>query len=103
MVDRSIPLGQQGRTRAVAGSPTGVPDSTFRYAGLHQPAVSDDGRFVAFTADADAAAPVPAWSTGAVPGGYATSQVYVWDRSATDPSTAVSAVHPASVGRHRHR
>ena len=65
VVDRTVPLGQQGRTRAVAGSPAArAVDSTFRYHGLHQPAVSDDGRFVAFTADADAAAPVPTWSSG---------------------------------------
>ena len=92
MVDRAVALGQQGRTQAVAGTPAQSPSSTYRYHGLHQPALSDDGRFVAFTSDADSAAAVPVWSTGDVAGQFATSQAYVWDRAAPDPGTAVVAV-----------
>ena len=98
VVDRAVPLGQQGRTRAVAGTPAQAPAGTSRYHGQHQPAVSDDGRFVAFTSDADSAAAVPAWSAGAVAGQFADAQVYVWDRQAPDPGSAVVAVSAPSAG-----
>ncbi len=97
VVDRTIPLGQQGRTQPVAGSPAAAPSTTFRYHGLHEPAVSDDGRFVAFTADADAAAPVPAWSSGDVPGGFATSQVFVWDRQGSGAAAVSRVSSPAAT------
>ena len=97
VVDRTIPLGQQGRTQPVAGSPAAAPSTTFRYHGLHEPAVSDNGRFVAFTADADAAAPVPVWSSGDVAGGYATSQVYVWDRQGSGAAAVSRASSPAAT------
>jgi Tol biopolymer transport system component len=92
VVDRSIALGQQGRSRAIAGTPARAPDTTFRYRGLRQPALSDDGRFLAFTADAESSAAVPVWGVGDVAGQFATSQVYVWDRGSPDPGTAVVAV-----------
>ncbi len=99
VVDRSVALGQQGRTRAVAGTPARSPETTSRYRGLHQPAVSDDGRFVAFTSDAASATAVPTWPAADVPGQFATSQVFVWDRSAPDPGTAVGIVSaPAAAG-----
>ncbi len=97
VVDRTVPLGQQGRTQPVAGSPAAAPSTTFRYHGLHEPAVSDDGRFVAFTADADAAAPVPVWSSGDVAGGYATSQVYVWDRQGSGAAAVSRVSSPAAT------
>ncbi|MFT3852233.1 MAG: choice-of-anchor D domain-containing protein [Ilumatobacteraceae bacterium] len=98
VVDRSVPLGQQGRTRAVAGTPAQVPDTTFRYHGLHEPSISDDGRFLAFTSDATSAAAVPTWADGDVAGEYATSQVYVWDRSSPDPGSAVTVVSTPAGG-----
>lgn len=98
VVDRSVALGQQGRTRTVAGTPAQAPDNTFRYHGLHQPSVSDDGRFVAFTSDAASAEAVPTWPDGDIAGAFATSQVYVWDRSSPDPGTAVTVVsRPAAA------
>lgn len=98
VVDRSVPLGQQGRTRSVAGTPARAPDTTFRYHGLHEPSISDDGRFVAFTSDATSAAAVPTWADGDVAGQYATSQVYVWDRSSPDPGSAVTVVSTPAGG-----
>jgi hypothetical protein len=98
VVDLTVPPGDARRTRTVAGTPATQPDTTFRYRGLRQPSLSDDGRYVAFSSDALSAEVPPAWGTGPTPGGFATSQVYVWDRQAADPSTAVVAVSSPSVG-----
>lgn len=92
LVDLSVPLGQAGRTRAVAGTPLTPPAGTFRYHGVREPAMSSDGRFVAFTSDASSALAVPEWGTGPQPGGYAYSNVYVWDRENLDRNTAVRRV-----------
>ena len=53
VVDLTIPVGQPGHALPVAGTPTSSPNSTFKYAGLREPSVSDDGQFVAFTSDAN--------------------------------------------------
>ena len=92
VVDLTVPLGRTGRIRAVAGTPATAPDTTFRYHGIRQPSLSDDGRFVAFTSDAASAASLPRWAGGTVPGGYATSQVFVWDREATADAGAVRPI-----------
>ena len=96
VVDLTVPIGQPGHALPVAGTPSDVPDTTFRHKGLREPAVSDDGLFVAFTSDADSSKPTPDWSSGEKSGGFATSQVYVWDRLNPDPNTAVKRV---SLGR----
>jgi hypothetical protein len=82
VVDLTVPLGDPTRSTDVAGTPLLGPNTTFRYLGQRQPDVSDDGRFVAFTSDADSAAATPEWGTGPVAGEYATSQVFLWDRLA---------------------
>ena len=71
------------------------PTARYRYAGLREPSVSDDGQFVAFTSDANSSKPTPDWSSGQIPGDFASSQVYVWDRLNPDPNTAVKR---ASLG-----
>jgi hypothetical protein len=91
VVDLTIALGQPGRAEVVKGTPLLAPDTTFRYLGQRQPAVSGDGRFVAYTSDADSAASVPEWGTGPVRGELAVSQVYVWDRRiSADPLAAAT-------------
>lgn len=100
VTDLTVPMGQPGRTRPVAGTPSGAPNTTFRYRGLREPSVSDDGLLVAFTSDANSDVVARDWADGPQPGGFASSQVFVWDRSNTDPATAVvrlsaSATAPA--------
>jgi Tol biopolymer transport system component len=95
VVDLSVPLGEPGRIRPVAGTPASDPDTVYNYRGLRQPALSDGGDVIAFTSDANSSAPVAEWSLGAVEGGMATSQVYVWDRDEVDLTRAVSVVSVA--------
>ena len=95
VVDLTVPIGQPGHARPVSGTPTSAPNSTFKYAGLREPSVSDDGQYVAFTSDANSSKAVPDWSSGQIPGDFASSQVYVWDRLNPDPN---SAVKRASLG-----
>ncbi|MGE0140819.1 MAG: choice-of-anchor D domain-containing protein [Ilumatobacteraceae bacterium] len=103
VVDLTKPLGVEGRSTRVAGTPLLPPNTTFLYRGQREPDVSDDGRYVTFTSDAVSNSAVPEWGGGPVPGDYATSQVYLWDRQALDPATAVTLVstvdgHPARDG-----
>jgi Tol biopolymer transport system component len=95
VVDLTIPVGQPRHAVPVAGTPPAVPNSTYHYAGLREPSVSDDGQFVAFTSDANSSKATPDWGSGPVPGEYAYSQVYVWDRLNPDVNTAVKR---ASLG-----
>jgi Tol biopolymer transport system component len=95
VVDLTIPVGQPGHAVPVAGTPSATPNSTYHYAGLREPSISDDGQFVAFTSDANSNKPTVDWSTGQVPGEFASSQVYVWDRLNPDVNTAVKR---ASLG-----
>ena len=91
VVDLTVALGQPGRIMLVEGTPLLAPNTTYRYLGQRQPAVSGDGRFVAYTSDADSAASSPEWGTGPVNGDFALSQVYLWDRQVSgDPITAAT-------------
>ncbi|HUC32412.1 MAG TPA: hypothetical protein VMS14_03365, partial [Ilumatobacteraceae bacterium] len=92
LVDLTVPVGDPGRSQPLAGSPAAAPESTFRYHGVREPAMSTDGTIIAFTSDANAAAPLPDWGSGPQPGGYATSNVYVWNRADLNPATAVRRV-----------
>ncbi len=98
VVDLAIPLGEPGRVTPVAGSPGDAPDTTFRYHGLREPVLSDDGDVLAFTSDADASLPLGKWGTGAQPGGFATSHVYVWDRTNLDRNTNVRRISLSPAG-----
>ena len=82
VVDLTVPLGDAGRSTPVPGTPLDQPATEFVHRGQFEPALSADGRTVAFTSDALADAAVPAWGSGPVPGGPASTQVYVWDRDA---------------------
>ncbi len=92
IVDLTEPHGSVLRSQAVAGLPITSPDTLFVHAGLDQPAISGDGRFVAFRSDANSNEAVPSWGTGPVPGGPAARQVFVWDRAELDPFAAVVLV-----------
>lgn len=89
LVDLSVAVGEPGRSMPVAGTPAAAPDSTFRYVGLREPSISADGLTIAFTSDASSAAMLAEWGTGAAPGEFAVSNVYVWDRSNLDRNTNV--------------
>jgi WD40-like Beta Propeller Repeat len=95
VVDLTVPNGQPGHSVSVAGTPTTAPNSNYKYAGLREPSVSDDGQYIAFTSDANSSKALADWSSGQIPGDYASSQVYVWDRLNPDPN---SAVKRASLG-----
>ncbi len=92
LVDLGAPVGSPGRSRSVQGMPITSPDTEYVHAGIDQPAISGDGRFVAYRSDADSTTGVPGWGYGAVPGGPATPQVFVWDRNQLDPFEAVKLV-----------
>ncbi len=92
VVDLTVPLGDPSRTVTVAGTPLTEPNTTFRYHGQREPDLSADGRYLAFTSDASSDQLAPQWSDGPVGGGFATSQVYLWDRQEPDPAIAVQLV-----------
>jgi Tol biopolymer transport system component len=98
VVDLTVPLGDAGRANPVAGTPAEAPDTTFRYHGLREPVLSEDGNVLAFTSDANAASPLGEWGTGPQPGGFAVSHVYVWDRANIDPNTNVRRISVAPGG-----
>lgn len=97
LVDLTLPIGTQGRATPVAGTPADPPDSTFRYRGLREPSISDDGGVVAFTSDADNSTLLADWGTGPRPGDFATSHVYVWDRTNSDRNTNVRRISAANA------
>jgi hypothetical protein len=80
LVDLTVAIGEIGRVQRVRGLPIDGPNSTFVHSGIDQPAVSADGRFVAYRSDATSSDAVPGWGVGEVDGGPATRHVYVWDR-----------------------
>ena len=92
LVDLGQPLGSPGRTRFVAGMPIISPDTEYVHAGIDQPAISGDGRFVAYRSDAGSTDAVAGWGYGQVAGGAATPQIFVWDRVQADPFEAVKLV-----------
>jgi Tol biopolymer transport system component len=98
VVDLTVPIGDPGRVARVAGTPGSAPDSTFRYHGVRQPSVSLDGSVVAFASDALHESPLGAWGNGPQPGGFARSNVYVWDRTNPDPTTDVRRISAAPGG-----
>jgi Tol biopolymer transport system component len=103
VVDLTVPLGDPLRSSLVMGTPLLEPNTTFRYAGQREPDVSDDGRFVVYTSDATSEQAVPEWGAGPIDGGFATSQVFVWDRNDPEPGEAVTKVSvvggvPAALG-----
>lgn len=98
VADLTVPLGEPGRLRAVAGTPGAAPDTTFRYHGIRQPSLSEDGTVLAVTSDADLTQPLGAWAPGPRPGGFATSHVFVWDRANTDAATAVRRISLSPAG-----
>ena len=92
VVDLTVPVGGAGRTQRVAGMPAEMPNREFKYRGARQPAISQNGRHLAFVSDTTASEALPGWAAGAQPGGYATAQVYVWDRAAENQRRAVQLI-----------
>jgi hypothetical protein len=92
VVDVTVPIDDVERSRLVAGAPIISPNTTFVHRGLDQPAVSGDGRFIAFRSDAASAEAVPGWGSGRVAGGPATRQIFAWDRDELDPFLAVKLI-----------
>lgn len=98
VVDLSIAIGDPGRSVPVAGTPAAAPDSTYKYVGLREPALSNDGGVLAFTSDANSSLMLAEWGAGAQPGALATSNVYVWDRLNLDRNTNVRRASPTING-----
>ena len=92
VVDVTVPINEPGRVTPIVGMPVESPNRAFLYRGAGQPAISQNGRHVAFVSDATASDLLPGWAEGPVLGGYATAQVYVWDRVAPDPRHAIRLV-----------
>jgi hypothetical protein len=92
LVDLAQPIGSPERSQLVAGMPITSPDTEYVHAGIDQPAMSGDGRYVAYRSDAASTDAVPGWGYGPVAGGPATPQVFVWDRAQPDPFEAVKLV-----------
>ncbi len=98
VVDLSIAIGESGRAVPVAGTPAQAPNSTYKYVGLREPAISADGSVLAFTSDANSSLMLAEWGEGAAPGALATSNVYVWDRLNLDRNTNVRRASPTLKG-----
>lgn len=89
VVDVTVPINEPGRVQHVAGMPVEAPNRAFLYRGATQPALSQNGRHLAFVSDTTAASLLPGWAEGPVLGKFATAQVYVWDRRAADQRRSV--------------
>ncbi len=98
VVNLTVPPSDPGRSSVVAGAPADRPNTTFQHVGIDQPAISDDGRHVAYRSDAASAEGVPVWGTGLVDSGPATKQVFVWDRLEADPFVAVQLASALPTG-----
>lgn len=88
VTDLTVPEQGSDRTVAIAGSQQTEPTDGAPRRGQTEPAVSGDGRSVAFTSDIDGP---PAVTSAARPGDPVVPQVFVWDRTTSSP-TIVSAV-----------
>lgn len=99
LVDLERPIVSAERSQLVAGTPVASPETQFVHAGLDQPAISGDGRFVTYRSDAASTDAVPGWGSGQVAGGPATRQIFVWDRSEPDPFSAVRLVSVRTDGQ----
>jgi Tol biopolymer transport system component len=95
VVDVTVPIDDAARATEVRGMPVEAPNRAFRYRGAYQPVLSQNGRHLAFTSDATASDLLPGWGPGPQRGGWATTQVYVWDRLAADQTRAVHLVSGA--------
>ncbi|WP_420452449.1 choice-of-anchor D domain-containing protein [Ilumatobacter sp.] len=98
LVDVTSPIDDVGRSRIVAGSPADAPSDTYVHTGLDQPALSGDGRFLAYRSDATSSEAVPGWAPGTTDGGPAIAQVHVWEIDQLDPFVAVSLLSVAPDG-----
>ncbi len=98
LVDLERTFNDPARFTPVAGMPVSTPNTEFVHTGLDQPAISGDGRFVAYRSDAASSDAVAGWGTGREPGGPATKQIYVWDRAELDPFQAVRLVSVRADG-----
>ncbi|MFT4864612.1 MAG: hypothetical protein ACI8RE_000795 [Ilumatobacter sp.] len=98
LIDLTVPPSDPGRAQIVGGMPIGRPNTIFVHVGLDQPALSDDGRYLAYRSDAFSAEAVPVWGTGQVDGARATRQVFVWDRLEPDPFQKVQLVSALPTG-----
>ncbi len=92
LVDLTVAIDDPSRLQFLAGTPSDSPNTVFVHGGIDQPAISGDGRFVAYRSDAASAEAVPAWGEGPVAGEAAIRQVFVWDREQADPFLAVRLV-----------
>ncbi|HWL45321.1 MAG TPA: choice-of-anchor D domain-containing protein [Ilumatobacter sp.] len=105
VVDVTQPVDDPTRLQEARGVPIEAPNRAYRYRGAYQPVLSQNGRHLAFTSDALAADPLPGWGPGVSRGGWATTQVYVWDRLAAEQTRSVHLVsgrggQPARLGAH---
>ena len=92
VVDITVPLNEPGREQEVAGMPVEAPNRAYLYRGARQPALSQNGRHLAFVSDTTASELLPGWADGPELGGEASAQVYVWDRFASDQRRSVHLV-----------
>ncbi len=99
VVDLTVPVGAEGHTAFAPGLPVVAPNTSFAHGGLDQPALSADGRYLAFRSDATSDQAVAEWHSGPAPGAAATGQVYVWDRTEPDPFRAVALVSATPDGQ----
>ena len=92
LVDLTVTMGEPGRVLAVPGLPAAGPSVSGTFVGQRDPAVSSDGRYVAYVTDAlptvteddtGAAVVTGAW-TEQVVDGAAVTQVVRWDRRPSD-------------------
>jgi hypothetical protein len=107
VADLTVPLGQPGRLTPVPGLPVDAPAAALTVVGQRQPAVSGDGRFVAFATDTvptatedlgtgEVAFPA-SWTALSTPAAspeelpVAVTQVYVWNREPNDADESASA------------
>lgn len=98
VVDLTKPATDVTRSTVVAGAPADRPNTTFIHVGIDQPAMSDDGRYVAYRSDARSEDAVPVWGSGPFDGQPATKQVFVWDRLEDNPFSAVRLVSALPTG-----